>query len=139
MTSGKLYPTSVRFLLADDIREEKDNKKLHLIGAYIGDDILLRGAPPGVTLPFLALLGIFSGGQGDFMIDVSVFGPDGKEHGKGITLSAGKTDTMKNHAVIIRFPGFQIPMFGEYTVRFDFDHKKIFEYKFQVKEQETKN
>jgi hypothetical protein len=133
MATAKAFPTSARFLLADDIREEKDSNKITLIGTYVGDNIGIKDLPGG-HLPMLALLGLFSGGEGSFNLEVKVFGPNGAELGESVKYQPITMHAGLNQAVVLKLPGFHVPEFGEYRVSFSFDQTESFEYRFTVKQ-----
>lgn len=126
--SAKTYPKNVYFLLADDVREEKNNK-VSIIGAFTGDDILVHDPQPGKAIPSLALLVIFKNGEGEFDIEMDVLSPSSKKLGKGVEFPGIQMKAGINHSLLIKFPNFVVPEFGVYKFRFSFDKgEKVYEY-----------
>jgi len=128
--STKKLPTSVTFLLADDIREEIGNKK-SLIGMYVGDAIQI--SEPTVlpmAMPSLLIFILLRGGAGIFNATFKVIAP-GRQN--MLTSEPAEVTLIPDVNFIFanKVNGFPVPEFGDYEIQLKLD-AKIFKYKFKV-------
>lgn len=147
MSEEKEYPAAARFILADDVRHET-NEKISIIGAYTGNEITITPRKPisggqvfGIPL---ALLVVVEGGKGFAQAELRVISPKTKKPlltaDIEFDLSSART---KNLA--FKFPTIPFADAGLYAVELAFkgSDKEPFKYGFNVvfgepKSQETK-
>jgi len=120
---ANVYPKIVKFLLADAVRQEQGGK-LAVLGLYSGDSVLLNDPLPkmfpegmqGFALPGLTIVVTICDGQGRFDCGLHLFGPDGKELGKGV--NRVEVNKLKNVSANLIFPiePFPINGFGIYRI-----------------------
>lgn len=123
MTKRK-EPFDVRFVLAEDFRQEA-GKKLTLLGVYAGDDINLSGEDVGKALPSLFILIIGRGAQGTFKANVEILNPSGNKMFEDILPKDVPVNIPKeqNFVIPLKVAPFPITEFGPYTVRLLLDDK----------------
>lgn len=116
----KAYPSNVRILVAEDIREEVGGKHT-LLGIFGGDDIqFVRSSEmaeaAGPSLPSLVIYVIFSGGEGEYATRVELLAPS-----KGKIVGAPpfptKKDASTNLILMAKFLNVPFPESGDYAVR----------------------
>ena len=139
---AKVYPKSLRFLLADAIRQEAGGK-LTLLGLYAGDEVVLQGELPdvvpdgmkGVAIQGLTVLIMIPDGHGEFQCRFQLFDPTGDLLIDG--RAAVTVNKQKGIASNLLFPisPFPVPQFGRYRVLCDLD-KRSFEYSFVIRHQD---
>ena len=130
---NKKEPYDVRFVLAEDYREEA-GKKLTLLGVLAGDDINLAKGDIGKALPSLIILIIARGARGKFKANVEFFAPSGsrlfeKSLPKDVEINIQEE---QNFVIPIKISPFPIEEFGKYMVRFLLDDKP-YEYSFIIR------
>lgn len=128
--SNKQFPSSVTFLLADDIREEIGNKK-SLIGMYVGDAIQISEPTiPPLIMPSLLIFILLRGGSGTFNATFKVIAP-GRQN--MLTSEPAEVTLIPNVNFVFanKVNGFPIPEFGDYEIQLKLD-TKTFKYKFKV-------
>ncbi len=130
MTDNKKYPDSIKVLLAEEIRQEKNNK-LSLLGIFAGDDILLNDEP-GKALPALVVYAVFRGGKGKSSVKTNIFSPN-KE--KEIFSRTSEVIMKENQNMIVAFKltPFEVPAFGKYSIEWIFDNSKKYSFEFEIK------
>lgn len=138
----KIIPSSARFYLAEDIRQESDGKQ-SLLGLYADDRITL-GLNPGVPEPSLSEPAMFEGfailcvldqAFGQYTLDVRMTSPSGATivHQRGGGVAAKIVGTLSFGA---KFKPFPVSEFGEYTYTVTVDGTE-YEYKFKVAKADT--
>jgi hypothetical protein len=136
---ANIYPKIVKFLLADAVRQEQGGK-LTMLGLYSGDSVLLNDPLPkvlpegkqGLALPGLTIVATICDGQGHFDCSIHLFGPDGKERGKGANRL--EVNKQKDASANLIFPmePFPINGFGIYRIVLQLN-KHEYEFKFNVR------
>ncbi len=140
-TNNKKLPTAVRFILADDIREET-NKKISIIGAFTSNDITITepetatppksGQAPSKVGGFpLALLAILDNVQGTYDAKLNLFSPSGEEMGGG--LLSVKADNVMTLNLIFKFPFFPVRGPGMYKAVLNLGNAYQYVYEFQIR------
>lgn len=122
----------IRFLLAEDIRQETFNKS-SLLGLIPGERFMVAGPPPpgappnvAFALPSLAFFFIITGGEGTFNGRFRILGPDKKtviidmSTDKPIEISPQKAAVFATAAKPFVGPGF-----GTYSVQLELDKAKF--------------
>ncbi len=122
----------VKFLLAEDIRQEALNKS-SLLGLIPGERFNVGGAPPAgapanvaFALPSLAFFFVITGGEGTYKGRFKILGPDKKivivdmPIDKPIELTAGKAAVFATASKPFVGPGF-----GTYSVQLELDKAKF--------------
>jgi len=146
MAHENKYPTAARFILADDVRHEA-NQKISIIGAYTGNEITItphQQIPAGQTLGIpLSLLVVLEGGKGVIKGELSVLSPKQTPLGAAsIEFDFGGAHTMN---LVFRFPIVPFAEAGRYTAELTFDGSSAEPYRYsfnvifnQPKIEETK-
>lgn len=136
MTNKVPSKRGVRFILAEDVRQE-DGGKFSLLGVFPGEKIFVGGTPvPGMppnvafVLASLAFVFIVTEGDGRFDGRFIVTAPDGKTAVSNTTFSDieihGQIGTLGSAA-----KPFIGPSFGTYTVQLEIGSAK-FKFRFDV-------
>lgn len=130
--TNKKEPYDVRFILAEDFREEA-GKKFTLLGVLAGDDINLAGESVGKALPSLVFLIIGRGAFGKFKVEIQILSPSGKRMFEDVLSKSVELniEEEKNFVIPIKISPFPINEFGLYTIRLLLDAKPH-QYSFEV-------
>ena len=139
--SKKKYPARVRFFVADDIRS--DGPKPMIFGLFSDDSVSIQMAPEApeptrekpVVLQGLAILVSFIDCRGPFIVETSLYQPDGSALFEKQKLE-DVVDTPKGadknvFNFIAKFMPFVVPLFGKYRFVIQLD-KKEFSYEFAI-------
>lgn len=133
MTPRKVFPNLDLVLLAEQIREEPNNK-LTLVGFYPSGKVVLHpreGQTGGFILQSLGLFARFSGGQGDFRVRVELEPPDANvkavEGDLGITTMEDGTPAV----ILMSLIPFPVPAPGTFKLRLWLDDRR-YEHPFDV-------
>jgi hypothetical protein len=121
----------VRFLLAEDIRQEAGSKS-SLLGLIPGERFWVAGPPPAgapatvaFVLPSLAFMFIITGGQGSFRGRFRIVAPDktvvvDTPLEKTIDVVTGRPSVFATASKPFAGPGF-----GEYSIQLELDKTKF--------------
>jgi hypothetical protein len=112
----KVAPSRVtNFIVADALRQEATGK-ITIIGAFAAASIFLFNRP---TLPVgmpLAFYIVFKDGEGTFVAQMQIFGPDKKPIGERFQLGTVTQPPKEPLQLLVNFATIILPALGEYRV-----------------------
>jgi hypothetical protein len=124
---AKVYPDKIDIFLAADAIRQEIGGKITIMGAFVGNQILLAPDTPLPAHMPLAILAAFYGGEGDFETKLRIKEPSGAESGELVT---GRLNKVANQAmqVMVNFGLFGIVSLGKYKIDVILDDHVYTEY-----------
>jgi hypothetical protein len=121
---AKVMPsdTQVGLLVADDVRQEVNNK-ISLAGFYIGNSMNIKDIGPSIIIP-LTFLVVLSGGEGTFKFKMDFFSPSGSPIFQGPEADVVK-EPIKPSVTIVKFGNFPVSATGKYRIDIYLDGYKF--------------
>ncbi len=124
-----MLPPTVRFVAAEDVREEIGNK-LSLSGFIAGQAIIVQGEA-GNALQSLAIVAMFDGGdQAPYEMKMTLKAPSGKILHTQTGAAAHEPKTTMT--LIFKFIPFPVPEFGWYELKVSLDGKEYDPFRIRI-------
>lgn len=129
-SDNEKYPDEIKTIISESIREEV-NKKLSILGLYVGDNVIVQGEAGGALSSF-SILTILRNGNGNIHLKITLYDPD-----KNIihqSLINVEFQPGQNAILPIQLSPFPIKKFGDFVFEIIFDDNEDikYEYKFNI-------
>jgi hypothetical protein len=120
---AKVFPsdTEINLVIADDVRQEVNNK-ISILGYYIGNTMHLKDVGPSIAVP-LTFMVILLEGEGTFKFKMDFFSPSGNPIFQGPEADVVK-EPGKASVSIAKFGNFPAGVVGKYRIDVYLDGKK---------------